>query len=501
MKKRTKKQNRRKTLSGYIIRRYIRITITLFLAISVLDIIYGVLTAQEINDLLENLNAPTLVQSDYEAIDTSVLEDTHGWLEILDEDNRVIYTKGTPQEQRERYTQNELYEIMSVYNIWDGEVRGLNNIISITLRINPADYIATATEFTDTTGNVRTALVKIPTESVHTTLTFSAFNGSSFRGVYLLAYASGGSALLLFIFLLWRYARSVRMHLQEPNKKLVDSLEVVTKGNYDEKLALDAEYEYQDIETSFNFMVQDLKEARRKNEVYEQERQQLFSSIAHDLRTPVTSIRGCAQAIAEGVVTDKHKQQEYLQTIQRKSERISELMELLMVYTKLNHNEFELKKERLDFCEYIMNMMAENYNEIEKHGMELAPEIPEEALYATIDRVEFGRVVTNLLTNAMRHNPEGTTIRVKVFTKEEHLILEVWDNGTRIPDDMARTIFEPFVLGDESRTSKSGSGLGLSVCKKSSTAMRGPLNCGWPATGNIFILNYKNIRSTRTCVS
>ena len=76
------------------------------------------------------------------------------------------------------------------------------------------------------------------------------------------------------------------------------------------------------------------------------------------------------------------------------------------------------------------------------------------------------RVINNLLNNALKHNPSGTRVWVKVQADDEELVIRVCDSGNVIPPETARYIFEPFVLGDESRSSKGGSGLGLSIARK-----------------------------------
>ena len=104
--------------------------------------------------------------------------------------------------------------------------------------------------------------------------------------------------------------------------------------------------------------------------------------------------------------------------------------------------------------------------DFEEKEMEILPEIPEEEIRMQVDRVQFQRVVSNLLNNAIRHNPKGTRVWVKAEYEEEQVTVRVCDDGVKIPRETAKYMFDPFVLGDESRKSRGGSGLGLSIAWK-----------------------------------
>ena len=104
--------------------------------------------------------------------------------------------------------------------------------------------------------------------------------------------------------------------------------------------------------------------------------------------------------------------------------------------------------------------------DFEEKEMEMIVLIPEETCFRKVDRVQFQRVINNLLNNALRHNSPGTRVWVKARADDDELVIRICDNGAVIPPETAAFIFEPFVLGDESRHSKGGSGLGLSIARK-----------------------------------
>ena len=191
----------------------------------------------------------------------------------------------------------------------------------------------------------------------------------------------------------------------------------------------------------------------------------MISDIAHDLKTPMTTVSGYARALSEGMIKPE-KQQEYLDTITAKTERMNDIIQMLFNYSRLDSDGFELVKAPLDICELVRECVAASYTDIEEAGDELDVDIPETGLKGQIDKVQLTRSINNLLTNAVKHNPEGTKIFIGVKDESDCARIFVADSGDVIPDKLAEDLFEPFVMGDESRSTKGGSGLGLSVSKK-----------------------------------
>ena len=192
----------------------------------------------------------------------------------------------------------------------------------------------------------------------------------------------------------------------------------------------------------------------------------MLSDIAHDLRTPITTISGYAKAINDEMITDKEKQKEYLDIIQSKSKRMNDLIELLFEYVKIDSEGFKLEKEEYDLIELLRENAALMYTDIEDAQMEFVIDIPEESQIVEVDKLQFSRVITNLLVNAIRHNDENTIIKLSLKKYPGLVIIDIADNGREIPKDIQENIFEPFSRGDKSRNSKGGTGLGLSIAQK-----------------------------------
>lgn len=207
------------------------------------------------------------------------------------------------------------------------------------------------------------------------------------------------------------------------------------------------------------------RQREAEHAAYDAQRNLMLSDFAHDLRTPIMTISGYAGALADGVVREEGMRQEYLEAIRRKSVRMGELINLLFEYVKLGSVSFHLKKEPCDLNALVAEAAASLYMDLEESGMEMRADIPEEPFTVEADRAQAGRVLNNLLVNAMRHNPEGTVVAVQVQRLAGMEEVAVADSGLPITKT-AEELFEPFAKGDDSRGGDKGSGLGLSISKK-----------------------------------
>lgn len=217
-------------------------------------------------------------------------------------------------------------------------------------------------------------------------------------------------------------------------------------------------------------VVEEVERRERKEEElrlqYERARNLMLSDIAHDLRTPITTIAGYSKALNDGLIASDEKKKEYLDAIENKAERMSDLINLLFEYVRLDSDNFSLKKTKVDIAELLRENAALLYADIEEKGMVFEIDIPEERCELEVDKIQFSRVITNLINNALKHNELGTEITLKMEKLEKEIQISVSDNGTMISPMIADHIFEPFVVADASRESKNGSGLGLSIAKK-----------------------------------
>ncbi|MCR5641699.1 MAG: HAMP domain-containing histidine kinase [Lachnospiraceae bacterium] len=196
-------------------------------------------------------------------------------------------------------------------------------------------------------------------------------------------------------------------------------------------------------------------------------RQKMLTDISHDLKTPITVIQGYSKAIVDGVIPEENMDK-YLNTIYQKSNHLADLINSFYEYSRLEHPDFELTMEPGDLSEYLREYVAGKYQELELAGYTLDVDIPERPIYLSFDHVELRRVFENIISNTTKHNPSGTMIYVSMeFVRDRHQVrIRLGDDGEGIAEHLRAHVFEPFVVGDESRNSKHGTGLGMSVARR-----------------------------------
>ncbi len=252
----------------------------------------------------------------------------------------------------------------------------------------------------------------------------------------------------------------LRKRITIPLSKLKNAINEYTNNKV--KINIDEQdiKEFDEITKQFNKMTVDLDEMDNINKKYEEERQIMLANISHDLKTPITIIQGYSKAIIDGVIKgdeiiNKNK------IIYNKTIYINELVNNFHSFSKLEHPSFVYNFKNIDIAEYLRNYLANKYNELDMHNINLDIEIPEEKILKSIDPNEFKRVFENIINNAIKYNDDG--ISIKVFLDNKKIVIS--NSGLPIPESTAKEIFKPFSMGDGSR-SKGGSGLGLSIVSK-----------------------------------
>lgn len=257
------------------------------------------------------------------------------------------------------------------------------------------------------------------------------------------------------------FGRTIRRSI-EP---LDDAIVQYGKGNSEQIPDGKIPEEFTHVTEHFRWMSRELDEAKAKADHEQQERRRYIAGITHDLSTPLTAILGYSKAICDGRA-EPEKQSAYLEAIYRKAELCQELMRNFFEYTKLEHPDRVIQREKTDLGELLRQYLIEKMPEIELSDFLLEPEIPEEPIFVQLDRNLLRRGLDNLLNNALKYNDPGTTIFVSLRREENRAVLTVADNGWGIPGDIQQDIFRPFVTGNTARTPGRGTGFGMAVTRK-----------------------------------
>ncbi len=284
----------------------------------------------------------------------------------------------------------------------------------------------------------------------------------SFLTLLTLAY---GTMVLFFIFWLNR-------RIKKPLQLLCQELNSFEKGKF-QLATYHGPREFVEIFDSFNDMSHRLQRSEEERQHLEAAKQKMLADISHDLKTPITVVQGYAKALRDGVVPPDERTQ-YLQIIEQKATGLNELINTFYEYSKMEHPDYSLTLGPHDICNYLRDFVAERYAGLELDGFQLEVDIPEQHIFCDIDTVQLSRAFDNIVNNSAKHNPKGTTLYFSLQTWENQVKIILADNGVGIPKEIQQAIFEPFVVGETSR-SNYGSGLGLSVTKKIVQAHNGTI--------------------------
>ena len=195
------------------------------------------------------------------------------------------------------------------------------------------------------------------------------------------------------------------------------------------------------------------------------EQNMLYSCIAHDLKTPMTSVQGFAAALRDGKIK-ANEQSEICDIIYLKTRHMNELVDTLSAYSKLGTEDFSLNIEDVNISALVRDAAAMNYSDFESKGIEMVVDIPDEPIICALDGKEFTRAVSNVIVNACKHNRSGCEVLIKINREAERTYISIADTGDVIADELVPALFDPFVCGNASRTSGTGSGLGLAVAAR-----------------------------------
>ncbi len=205
------------------------------------------------------------------------------------------------------------------------------------------------------------------------------------------------------------------------------------------------------------------KAIRKESERQVKENNLMYAAVAHDLKTPLTSISGFAKALEEDKVPEEEKK-EILGIIAKKSERMNELVDLLFEYSQLGTSEYKPDLSDLDMAELLRGIIAENYSDLEDHKIDVDVHIPDTPVTVNADKRDITRALSNLVINTYKHNPDGISLYVRLDRTGDKCVITIADTGNEIPQGMS--VFEPFVTENSARSTGGGTGLGLAITKR-----------------------------------
>ena len=262
---------------------------------------------------------------------------------------------------------------------------------------------------------------------------------------------------------LWIY-RSIAT----PLVKLKKATQNIKEGNLDFVLDVEGDDEFSELCRDFEEMRKRLKESAEEKVLLDKENKELISNISHDLKTPITAIKGYVEGIMDGVADTPEKMDRYIKTVYNKANDMNVLINELSLYSKIDSNIIPYNFEKININSYFKDCVDEIGADLEQRGMMFSYRNYCAAnVMVTADPEQLKRVINNIINNACKYNNKAKgKVGITLTEYDRKVQVAIKDNGIGISKEDLPHIFRRTYRADMSRNSAGGSGLGLSICKK-----------------------------------
>jgi signal transduction histidine kinase len=259
----------------------------------------------------------------------------------------------------------------------------------------------------------------------------------------------------------------ISTNILKPLRELRSATRDIMDGRFDFELTYDRDDEMGDLCAAFGVMRDRLKASLERQEQLEASRRMLIASISHDLRTPMTSIKGYVEGLQDGIVQDKEKLGRYISVIRHKTESLDRLIESLFQYTQMDLTDPATSMRAHDARELLEAILHPFETEFADRPVRFAVDRPFPPVRIRADENGIAQVFDNLIGNARRYVDDGGVIAVAAAVSGGELRISVRDTGTGIAEEDLPHVFEQFYRAEKSRSRHyGGAGLGLAICGK-----------------------------------
>ncbi|MGL4738965.1 MAG: sensor histidine kinase, partial [Cellulosilyticaceae bacterium] len=240
----------------------------------------------------------------------------------------------------------------------------------------------------------------------------------------------------------------------------------ISKGNLHYKVEVVGEDELAQVATDIAHMEREIRNQIEAQKQAEKVKNELITNVAHDLRTPLTSIIGYMGLLRDARYTDEEERAKYTEIAYQKAEKLKGLIEDLFEYTKLHNQEATLKMQPLSLT-HLINQLAEELMPLgEERGIVIRTHIQTEQTRINGDVQKLMRAFENLIGNAIKYSVPCEEVHIYVLEANEHVIVSIQNKCEHMPEDDLSKLFDRFYRTDASRNSETGgSGLGLAIAK------------------------------------
>lgn len=270
--------------------------------------------------------------------------------------------------------------------------------------------------------------------------------------------------------------------------RISDAVQSISEGDLNTSVEVLGDDEFSSMAANLNKMVEDIRNLMDKEREAERTKNELITNVAHDLRTPLTSIIGYLELLSgKAAPLPQELQKKYIDIAYSKARRLEKLIEDLFGFTKMNYGKISMHVSRVDIIKLLGQLLEESYPNFANKGLsyELQSNVPAKIIMA--DGNLLARLFDNLINNAIKYGAEGKRVLVKVSAGEETVQVSVTNYGYVIPAEELPLIFDKFYRVEQSRsTHTGGTGLGLAIVKNIVDMHGGTITVKSDLNGTVF---------------
>lgn len=281
------------------------------------------------------------------------------------------------------------------------------------------------------------------------------------------------------------------MILEEPGirylGRISDAVQSISQGNLNTEVDVTGDDEFSAMAANLNKMSSDIRKLMDKEREAERTKNELITNMAHDLRTPLTSIIGYLELLAGNTQIPQEMQHKYIEIAYSKSRRLEKLIEDLFGFTKLNYGKIAMHIGQIDIVKLLEQLLEEAYPNFEEKNLsyDLQSNVPAKIISA--DGNLLARLFDNLIGNAIKYGADGKRVLVKIHGEEDTVTVSVTNFGRVIPADELPLLFNKFYRVEQSRSATTGgTGLGLAIAKEIVDMHGGTIRVASDLNGTVF---------------
>ena len=289
---------------------------------------------------------------------------------------------------------------------------------------------------------------------------------------------------VIFLFLQRRSLEYIR--------KIYEAVEKISQGDLNTEIEVVGDDEFSSMAAGLNQMTRDIRSLMDKEREAERSKNELITNVAHDLRTPLTSIIGYLELLSNGTPMTPEMEKKYIDIAYTKAKRLEKLIEDLFGFTKLNYGKISMKVSKVDIIKLLSQLLEEFYPSFAEKNLvyELRSNVPAKVI--TADGNLLARLFDNLINNAIKYGAEGKKILVDVEADDAVVTVSVTNYGYVIPASELPFLFNKFYRVERSRSSATGgTGLGLAIAKNIVDMHGGDIRVASDLNGTVFTVRLK----------